>query len=136
MSLETKENWVYFGRVAINLAQLHPDRARLDPEAKRTWIDALWFGFYKQGTRVLCDMNNNFCCLGVKHIIEGDSSEFISLQRDYFGQDKCVLGPTGRVESAKVASVFLNGKSEISLAQLNDAGATFREIAFVIEHVF
>lgn len=131
-NVRNKANWVYFERVAVNLAALKSDRPRLDPDVKKAWIDALWFGFYKQAPDVLCNTIGNLCCLGVKHIIEGDSNEFILLQTDYFGKDKNILGPTGYFGFL----VVWDGQNQVSLAELNDSGATFREIAFVIEHIF
>lgn len=136
MNKTTEEDWVYFGRVGVNLAKLNPNRPRLDSDEKKAWIDALWFGFYTQGKNVLCDKDNNFCCLGVKHVIEGDLSGSILRQTDYFGFSKNILGPTGTFGDYDRPVVLLNDSPEISLAMLNDSGATFREIAFVIEQVF
>lgn len=139
---DNNANWVYFERVAVNLNALKPDRPRLDPDVKKAWIDALWFGFYKQGRNKLCDVdygnNTSFCCLGVKHRIEGDTNERLFGRLIYFGRDKFVLGSEGNFyESINMRdSVMFEGKDYDKLANLNDNGATFREIAFVIDHVF
>lgn len=140
-NVRNKANWVYFERVAVNLAALKPDRPRLDPDAKRAWCDALWFGFYQQAKDKLCVAHDNdysFCCLGVKHRIEGDTNECLFGRLTYFGQDRFILGLEGSFdESINLRdSVMFEGKDYEKLANLNDNGATFREIAFVIEHIF
>ncbi len=140
---KTKENWVYFERVAVNLAALNPNRARLDPDDKKAWIDALWFGFYRQAKDYLCvegsDVPNNnfsFCCLGVKHRVEGYDNERLLERLCYFGQDQSILRSDGNFDDSIWGSVTFDNKIYDKLANLNDAGASFKEIAFVIEHVF
>lgn len=136
MSAKIKNNWVYFGRVGVNLAKLNPNRPRLDQDAKRAWIDALWGGFYKQGTGFLWSIDNTFCCLGVKQKLEDFNDEDLNGIALYFGDDRNVLGLRGRIDQEAVTFEGLEKGDELSLAVLNDRGASFREIAFVIEQVF
>lgn len=126
------DNWVYFGNVSINLNALPEDRPRLDPEAKREWVDALWFGFYQQGRDYLF-RDGSFCCLGVKQKIEGFINAEIENKFDYYGPDRCVLRGDGGLP---LNCVFVSDIPHFCLANINDRGVSFREIAFVINHVF
>lgn len=105
-------------------------------EARKVWVEALRSGEYKQGRRAL-RMGDRFCCLGVacdlyrKH--EGGpewSNPFYNGSRDYMshGGDlpKAVINWLG-IRHADGS----NGL--VSLANLNDRGNTFKEIAGIIE---
>jgi len=87
------------------------------------WLEALRSGRYKQGTQVL-KHNDEFCCLGVL-------------------QDLCPIEPSGDRYYLSVETIewaFERGKGLHNpqaggkeLADLNDSGSTFSEIADLIE---
>jgi len=41
-------------------------------EELERWYEALRSGEYKQGTQNLCNLDEEFCCLGVYHDVNGD----------------------------------------------------------------
>lgn len=99
---------------------------------KAKWIAALRSGEYKQGTDFLCSSDDKFCCLGVACDLLGvdwqqcpsgvwaANAKTSTLPPDL--QYKLGLGPTG----------FLYPRGE-ALANLNDGGKSFLEIADIIE---
>lgn len=94
---------------------------------RRKWVEALRSGKYEQGEGCLRDSNGRYCCLGVltelagaPYVDFGDGGGFESKQaRDFVG-----LAQTGGYIHQGIAS---------SLWSMNDGGATFAEIADIIE---
>jgi hypothetical protein len=127
----------------------------MNQEIKQEWVTALRSGDYKQGQtrlrrRADDDMYpNGYCCLGVlcelavQH--EVIPAAELSETRDYYVYDKD--GPdagNGAYLPVRVREwaelglsapmVLLPGTSKADLADLNDSGFTFSQIADVIEN--
>lgn len=104
---------------------------KLPPDLKTKWLEALRSGQYKQGTSCLHN-EDSYCCLGVFSEIQG------RLAGAYDGIDG-----SGLLLSDNNPHNFLNAVEicEIcgipcGLACINDKGATFAEIADIIEYAF
>jgi hypothetical protein len=116
------------------------------------WVKALRSGEYKQTKNVLKDERGRFCCLGVlcdvmgykfgpvQDIEIGPACEVIG--PDGFGTSEFFSLPTEVQELAQIATgtgSFELGSDddenfeEHDLAQMNDAGTSFEEIADLIE---
>jgi hypothetical protein len=113
------------------------------------WITALRSGNYKQTKNVLKDEKGGFCCLGVLCDVMG--YKFGPVQDVEIGPACPVIGadgheffslPTEVQELAQIAtgtgSFELGSDDEANfeehdLAQMNDAGSSFEEIADLIE---
>lgn len=121
----------------------------MDATIKAQWLEALRSGKYKQGKGALHNKSDDsYCCLGVLCEVMGvpefhgdgdrESSEFINFGTiDDFSSTSlpyqvrrvaglldgygCFAGPMGEDES---------------LAHMNDTGASFEEIAKIIEEKF
>jgi len=95
------------------------DDKRLSSEVKAKWCAALRSGEYEQGQGLLHDpQDNTFCCLGVLQHITGlpkvDSDmEFLDYE--------------------KAAEIGLSVDAQTELADQNDGGSPFTQIAKYIE---
>lgn len=108
----------------------------MNKEIKEKWITALKSGEYKQGKGTL-NANEEFCCLGVladlylkeknreweiqsdgKHLIDGNSAYLSQECKLWAGLNDGNPTPLGY---------------KLGVANLNDEGATFEEIAAIIE---
>jgi hypothetical protein len=123
------------------------------------WLKALRSGEFTQGKRELRCINNNgiveYCCLGVISSLQGRLKDCWGNPIDPsfqgtvcdFGEEyysKTILaednplapfiGGSGFFPSS--VTVEFNGATSFSLASLNDAGASFTEIAQIIETVW
>lgn len=113
-----------------------------DIDLHRKWIDALRSGNYKQGREALRTDDDEFCCLGVA----ADQVEGIKWQ-DGVG-DRCCIAvfPNGNIATALLPQPYgdLLGLEVADLdkycsviqwvlADMNDAGWSFSEIADAIE---
>lgn len=102
---------------------------KMDPEIKAKWVEALRSGKYKQGQKRLRVDVNIWCCLGVLADINGEEWEsylnehYIEYWRTVNGADIFYTGN---------GSLLLHPQADI-LAQMNDRGASFDEIADYIE---
>jgi hypothetical protein len=122
--------------------------AKLKPEIKTLWLEALRSGQYEQGVAALRSAENKFCCLGVlcdiaaKHNM-GEWVEDTPWRFEISGTADTVLIPPPIVDWAFEVQphtrvdywdlgegMVADGKS---LANLNDHGTTFEEIANIIE---
>jgi hypothetical protein len=125
---------------------------------KKLWIKALKSGKYEQATSQLRD-GDAFCCLGVLCDLHSKSKKKSFWKEDESGVMSYFLGKNDGTESEllpyKVAkwagiecsedsstavlvpsedeNIELRGSSKTSLADLNDRGSTFKEIAAVIQ---
>ena len=108
------------------------------------WIDALRSGQYKQGHRVLRSAGDNYCCLGVLCEVERLTCKLV---RNYFYDfaghvsDINYLGYSNIDASGKLPTAvsYIDGSTETqssALADLNDEGFTFDEIAEIISIFF
>lgn len=101
------------------------------------WADALLSGDYSQGSNFLRGQNNDFCCLGVLCNLhaqshpeiaekEVDPSRYLGAlhylpeQVEFWADMKSNKGSS---------SIYINGRSYSSLADANDRGVSFRDIA-------
>jgi len=110
----------------------------MNPQIKEKWVSALRSGDYKQTQRRLHD-ENGFCCLGVlcdlygkKNNVEWEPSTHYN--NAYMFQDMTTVLPLSVMEWAGVEDYnpHVNG-GPFTLAELNDRGSTFNEIADLIE---
>lgn len=110
----------------------------LGPNQKR-WIEALRSGEYRQTTRALC-RDGAYCCLGVGCVLIGMKSRPDSIEIDDFDVEVRRFGSETQSAPKKVVSHLAlrsNTGADLTgdecLAQLNDEGKTFAEIADLIE---
>lgn len=96
------------------------------------WVNALWSETFPQAEGALCVLDDGLighCCLGVaKEIFDLNETNKISLLDTY--QELGLLGNCGDFAE----SIIINGQTYYSLAEMNDAGKTFREIATIIQN--
>lgn len=112
---------------ARNITQ---SKNKLPHDLKTKWLKALRSGQYKQGTKRLYDADS-YCCLGVLSKIQG------RLDGAYDGIDGSDLllsvdNPHEFLNDTEICSI---GAAR-NLAGINDTGATFAEIADIIEYAF
>ena len=93
----------------------------MDAQLKAKWVEALRGGKYKQGSGWL-EKDGAFCCLGVLCAIQDDEWKF------YWTNDSMY---TERLPDELNAGLADEDRHE--LAQMNDGGKTFAEIADYIE---
>lgn len=125
-------------------------KGKLDAEFKEEWADALESGKYKQATGYLCEVERGkkpgFCCLGVAYDISEDAHWI--LEGEYWeGQSTWRYGvPDQRFEKddERAAMNTMNLPEWVSddvnltdfvksqLADANDSGATFKQLARMI----
>lgn len=126
---------------------------------RQQWVAALRSGQYKQGRGRLRDKENNFCCLGVLcNLFDSQQWHEPVDNTDWFtyGGEEFSCSPPSEVGYWSGLGQFSNPgipasyvqkhvKSielpdpfhpNVSLAELNDKGATFEEIATLIENYF
>ena len=107
---------------------------KLDPEDKKLWLDALRNGDFQQGNGALAEKRGNtiyYCCLGVL-------CEIKQVQKVDTGSTSNIRYGTSMDESSAsylpdYMESVLPTEYQKALAQMNDAGFTFEEIAQVIE---
>jgi hypothetical protein len=112
----------------------------MNPQIKQKWLNALRSGEYQQTQRYLHD-ENGFCCLGVLCDLYGKENNvewnLANNGHNYVFQDMVTILPRSVVEWAGVkdhnADFIINETRTETLANLNDTGFTFNEIADVIE---
>ncbi len=101
----------------------------MNKEIANKWCEALRSGKYKQGKASLHDkITNTFCCLGVLcdlgyAIPAKNGDQYIDLEENIYGDIFSILKTN--------EGTYIQGTS--SLADLNDSGKTFNEIADIIE---
>lgn len=114
---------------------------------KKKWCDSLRSEEYKQGTGLLRDHQNRFCCLGVLcdiYIKETGKLEWTNLHENFFlsPDKKIIIGnsalPPDQIKKWAGFSDLKWHSGEIlanveTLVILNDRGDSFKEIADVIE---
>ena len=105
-------------------------------DIKDKWVAALRSGEYPQTTGSLRD-EEGYCCLGVLcDLLKDDNEEWIKSERAYNILNDCGLLPVKIQELAGMEStegVFFEVGLELNLAELNDEGSTFVDIANIIE---
>jgi hypothetical protein len=104
----------------------------------KEWVSALRSGEYKQGVNAL-RVNDKFCCLGVLCNLHAQSHPKIAKKQldpeYYLGEDKIL--PESVKDWAGMKSTdgcfYSDDGPTDTLVELNDDGATFDEIANIIE---
>ncbi len=99
----------------------------MNPELKAKWLRALRSGDYSQCRKDLRDADS-FCCLGVLCDVSGLGG--------WNGADQYVIGEdarSGYPHGAVREAADVDGGMVRRLARMNDDGASFAEIADVIE---
>ena len=103
------------------------------------WVEALRSGEYGQATNYLGkNKGNKYCCLGVACVIlnkiAGQEPNWNKRRKDYYLESGGELSVLGGKEELLFNSPTGQIKDGIeSLAEMNDLGATFDEIADFIE---
>lgn len=111
-------------------------RTEKQKENIRTWIKALRSGEYEQGKGRLRGAGSRFCCLGVACEIGLAEPEDFYLPTKESMQASMGLPHLPWVSVDNIPSDFYEADEEITVANLNDNGATFDEIADAIEKEF
>jgi hypothetical protein len=115
----------------------------MNPKIKKLWIEALKSGEYGQGSGMLRPDKTRFCCLGVLCDLHQKSGFGYEWERDesnsinpYHYDDHisylppCVVTWAGLENDNPFVSV---GDDRITVGNMNDSGASFEEIAAVVE---
>lgn len=100
---------------------------KMNPEVKRVWINELRSGRYKQTAGAL-RRRGSYCCLGVLCDLSGAGKWQEDCNDKYAYDDAAGFLPSSVEEWAGVPD-----RSARELAQRNDSGKTFAEIADWIE---
>ena len=95
----------------------------MNREVKKKWLNALRSGDYPQGREFLQDSEGNYCCLGVLCETTGNASN-----RDML-QPFPINDPANELPKPFCG---LSPKMQSKLAEMNDEGFTFEEIATYI----
>lgn len=123
--------------------------SKMNPEIKSKWVAALRSGEYQQTEERLCDGEGGFCCLGVLSDLHMKATGNGEWSEDYFrhpgyradGIFKEDVPPRAVLDWAGMGSenpmmklVDAEGEEyRDTIAELNDSGRTFAEIADLIE---
>ena len=112
----------------------------MNTEIKAKWVAALRSGEYKQGKNRLRNKDNNFCCLGVLCNLHAQAHPEIAAKQtdpcqymDEAGMPHDSVFIWAGMGVNKVHRTVEIGGYAASLAQHNDSGRTFAEIADAIE---
>lgn len=98
----------------------------MQKELEESWVKALRSGEYEQGQGALCN-NGQYCCLGVLAEITGNLKPYQDTPYKSMGQYVFFPGMDFFQE------VGLSDWDGYTLAEMNDGGSTFKEIADYIE---
>ncbi len=101
----------------------------MNAEIKERWLKALRSGEYKQGQGQLHKEDHSFCCLGVLVDVLGAKWTWNEVDGWYDPDNYARNGTSGTYISADV----LNNARQTILANMNDNGKSFLEIADHIE---
>lgn len=107
-------------------------------EARAAWVEALRSGEYKQGKRYLAN-DGKYCCLGVA--CELAIKDGVPIERGeesgrafYAGDDATLAFPIREWLGLDTSEGgYRRNGHDTSLAKRNDDGATFEQIATIIE---
>ena len=102
---------------------------------KQEWIQALRSGHYQQCKGTLTD-NVGFCCLGVWAKINGFETIYEEGEIDeqgYMSDPDDYMLLNGKRYNYDIFTKLLTYTTWTNLAEKNDSGATFEEIADIIE---
>lgn len=121
----------------------------MNPEIKGKWLEALRSGRYQQGTRMLRYRpsknveTEEYCCLGVLCDLAVAAEVIPAPEELGLNGVTYAYGPDGDVSLLPEPVMLwagletrLGSRRGMSLASLNDNGASFAKIAVVIEEEF
>lgn len=122
---------------------LEANEVAMNPKMKQKWVEALRSGKYEQGKGMLKTGDGNFCCLGVLADINGETWFQTEKVVDEDEGGKVTVpcfafrDPTGAVHKDITPSGYCGVGVEDAqeLAQMNDSGTPFGEIATYIEEM-
>lgn len=108
---------------------------RMTAELKADWVKALRSGEYKQAEGCLRSVKNEFCCLGV--LADANNAGWQLIDYDDDPDEEFPLGREWRVDGSAdmyyLADGAPNEQAGNELAEMNDSGVLFAEIAAWIE---
>lgn len=106
---------------------------KMPKKLKQKWLKALRSGEYGQTKNVLCDGKGNFCCLGVlEHIaLKGEVEITPEGKYDEFPNDQ--FWRYAGIKKGNLSSDWPNFDLAYHLAEANDGGESFEELAELIE---
>ena len=99
------------------------------------WLQALESGKFRQGKSLLWQKGNKYCCLGVACVVAQETGvRQIEIEKDYDEFLPVTLANFLNITTAGSFKdiVTYNGSDFLNLADMNDEGVTFKEIANVI----
>lgn len=99
------------------------------PELKAKWVAALRSKDYRQGFGYLRNPNGDFCCLGVLYDVAGGEWKQVYPGGCY----RIAESDTGSLLLNPDGWMFIDWGTQSRLADLNDAGRSFEDIANYIE---
>lgn len=104
---------------------------------KKLWVAALRSGKYKQATGAL-KVHDSFCCLGVLCDLHSKESNLVWRDDDgemkYFDEEGILPDPVIKWAGIAYGNPSVTVDTErTDLAEVNDAGFSFNEIAALIE---
>lgn len=103
----------------------------MTPELKEKWAAALESGEYEQAQGMLRDNDDGMCCLGVLcHLVDPSKWERHDPASAWWH-----LGQEGLPTEDFLYTIGLDYVAAEGLAEQNDAGVTFREIAKIIRNL-
>ena len=103
----------------------------MNPEIKQQWTAALRSGEYKQAVAALRN-ENAFCCLGVLCDLHSKATGTAWRDNEYGGREDVLPNLVAEWAGLLDANPIPPGET-LSLAELNDRGDTFAQIADLIE---
>lgn len=114
-----------------------PAGSALDPETKAVWLEDLLSGDFKQGTgmlRAVIHGETRYCCLGILGEIEHpDWAGLVDNVNDAGGGTLSMLPLASVGTLPSHLACGLTRPAQMRLAEMNDAGYTFEQIAHLIE---
>ncbi len=112
----------------------------MNPDIKEDWLEALRSGEYEQG-RYYLDRSDKQCCLGVLcDVLDAPWTAGTSTRLDVLdapwaaaASTRLYEGSSALLGPAVLCSAGLSQDEAMILGEMNDKGATFKEIADYIE---
>ena len=101
----------------------------MNPRIKQLWVTALRSGQYRQGRGILRSTDGAHCCLGVLCDLHAKETGTLWYY-DYLGAFKWLPRQVADWAGLSSPDPDILGST---LSRMNDSGATFREIADIIE---
>lgn len=109
----------------------------MNREIKAKWIEALRSGKYEQGKSQLRTLNDKYCCLGILCTLrtDGEWKQWCEPDEDGLAEIGCweFKGNSEWLDGSYLLEIGMTSEEESALADMNDSGKTFAEIADYIE---